>query len=397
MKNVGVVWKKEMLDAVRDPRTLFLMIVFPLILNPLLMFGMGYMAKSQEQEIKTTTAVIAVQHGALAPGLLRLLAAKPHVQVIETDSITAWIRSKRAAAGLAIPPDAPASLAAGRSVKLDVYSDDTRELSRHARGLVEEAVNAYDSATTAQMLRQRGMPSDLAKLVHTQRHDAAPPARKSGYILALILPYFLALAVANGATSTAIDTTTGEKDRSTLETILVSSSNRMGIMIGKLLAVVTTGFVAVISSAVSMALMFLGGGFLFMSSGSKDLSFTVSPGAILAVVALALPVAVLLSAVLMALGCFAKSAREGQTQAVWVQMAVIFGALGTMFQQTEPKLTSFLVPVLGSALAQREILLGEAQASHIALAVLSSVVLAAVAIVVAVRLFGNEKVMFRAK
>jgi sodium transport system permease protein len=355
------------------------------------------MSRGQEQEIKRTALTVAVQNGKALPELADSLASVPLAQVVASTDPVADVRAKRADVAVAIPADAPQSLQAGRQLAVQLYSDDTREVSRHARGLAEQVLNHFGQLATARALAERGLTVDLARLVKVEKHDVAPPARKSGYLLALFLPYFLAISVVSGAVTTAIDTTAGEKDRGTLETVLVSSAGRTDIVVGKLLAVVATALVSTVASAVGIGITFLFGGFLFSAADKAGTALTVSMPALLGVLAVALPMAILVSAVLMALGCFAKSAREGQMMSVWIQMLVIFGGLSSMLQQTEPKIRSFAVPILGTALAQREILLGDANSSHMAIAVISSVVLAALSIAVAVRLFGNEKVMFRAK
>jgi sodium transport system permease protein len=396
VKNVGVVWIKEMTDALRDQRTVFFMVAFPLVLYPALMGGSAMMARKQDQAVERTALTIAVQNPKALPDISDSLAALPRAQVVATTDPEGDVRARRADAAVVIPADATQALAAGRQVRFRLYADETREVSRHARRLSEQIAQRFGQRATARALAERGMPVDLARLISLDLKDAAPPAKKSGYMLALFLPYFLAIAVVSGAVTTAIDTTAGEKDRGTLETILVSSAGRTDILVGKLLAVLTTAIASTVSSMVGIAITFAMG-LLAFSSSLKSGGLNISVPALLGVLAVALPMAVLISALLVALGCFAKSAREGQMTAVWLQMLVIFGGLSSMMQQADPTPRSFAIPILGTALAQREILLGDATAAHIATAVVSSMVLAVLAIVVAVRLFGNEKVMFRAK
>ncbi|MBI5836171.1 MAG: ABC transporter permease [Candidatus Eisenbacteria bacterium] len=396
MKNVGLVWVKEMRDALRDQRTLFFMIVFPLVLYPALMGGMAMMAEKEDKAVRNTALTLAVQNMKALPELSDSLAALPKARLVETTDPQADVRTRRADAAVVVPADAAAALAEGRQVKLTLYADETREISRHARGLAEQLARRFGQRATARALTARGVSADLARIVELEKRDAAPPAKKSGYMLALFLPYFLAIAVVSGAVTTAIDTTAGEKDRGTLETILVSSAGRTDIVVGKLLAVVTVALTSTLASCVGIGVTFAMG-MLSFGRGEANGAINVSVPALLGVLLVALPMAVLISALLVALGCFAKSAREGQMTSVWLQMLVIFGGLSSMVQQTDPTPRSFAIPILGTALAQREILLGEAKSAHLAIAVVSSVVLAALAIAVAVRLFSNEKVMFRAK
>jgi sodium transport system permease protein len=392
MKNIGVVYRKEMKDALRDPRTILLMIIFPLLINPLIFFGIGKMAASEEKQINSTHFVIAVQGLSELPALADSLRANPNITLVDATDPKADVLSKRAAAALIIPAGSGAKLEAGQQLEAKIEFDSGREIGRHARDVAEKIIEGFSRKAGEQGMLARGVPTDLVHLVKVKKEDQASAARQAGRLLGVFLPYMLTIGIANGVTSTAIDVTSGEKDRGTLETVLVSSKDRTDILVGKLLAVVTTGFVAVTSSALSLALVMTYGNALGGTGG-----FTISPGAIVGVVLLSVPLAVLFSAVLMALGCFAKSAKEGQTQAVYVQMLLIFSGISTLVKQTEPTDSTFRIPVLGTSMAQRELLLGEFHPQHILSAVLCSSLLAVVAIFVAIRLFGNEQVMFRSK
>ncbi|HYQ95942.1 MAG TPA: hypothetical protein VER38_02935, partial [Candidatus Eisenbacteria bacterium] len=108
-----------------------------------------------------------------------------------------------------------------------------------------------------------------------------------------------------------------------------------------------------------------------------------------------LPTAIFLSAALVALGCFARSMREGQTYSTYVYMASVFLGLGSFRQLGTPPLQRFAIPILNTALLQREILTGTVVPVHAAVALGTSAAMAAIMFVIATRLFSNESVLFR--
>jgi ABC-type Na+ efflux pump permease subunit len=107
-----------------------------------------------------------------------------------------------------------------------------------------------------------------------------------------------------------------------------------------------------------------------------------------------IPAAVFISATLIAIGCFARGMREGQTYASYFYMATIFLGLGS-FGQQNPAQSRFFIPVLNTALLQREILTDTVNMMHALTAIGTSCALAAIMLVIAVRLFSNESVLFR--
>src|SRR6185503_20707878 len=127
---------------------------------------------------------------------------------------------------------------------------------------------------------------------------------------------------------------------------------------------------------------------------SQSVQLTIRPMQMLFMLVTVLPTAVFLSATLVAIGCFARSMREGQTYATYVYMAAVFLGLGSFGEQTPP-LKNFMIPILNTALLQREILTGTVQAAHATAAIGVTVGAAIIMLAMAVRLFSNEGVLFR--
>jgi sodium transport system permease protein len=200
--------------------------------------------------------------------------------------------------------------------------------------------------------------------------------------------------VAAGSMHTAVDATTGEKERSTLETLLATSATRAELVLGKCFAVIAAALTGAISGIAGLWVAFTVVANAFPTMEARSLQFSISPDKLLWIFLTLLPAAVFLSAVLVAIGCFARSMREGQTYANYVYMAAVFLGLGS-FGQQDPPTSRFFIPILNTALLQREILTDSVQMVHAATAIGVSSLAAAVMLVAAVRLFSNETVLFR--
>jgi sodium transport system permease protein len=205
----------------------------------------------------------------------------------------------------------------------------------------------------------------------------------------------LVVLISIGAFHTGIDSTAGEKERNTLETILVSSASRTELVLGKFLATFVASVVTAVMGMLGLAGTFASNLSILTVDESSPIAF--APSSALVLFATMIPVAGLVSALLLLLGCFAKSTREGQTYASYLQMVLIVLALVSTIKTTDVSTATYLVPVMNVTLLQKEMLLGTLDASHVLLSVVSTLVMAGVTLFLALKLFENEKVLFRTK
>jgi sodium transport system permease protein len=207
-----------------------------------------------------------------------------------------------------------------------------------------------------------------------------------------------------------MDLTAGEKERGTMETILCSPVARTDLVLGKFLMVLTASLGTVVMSLASMGLTFLVGGLLFAGSvaGNAAVAATAK-GAVahagvlptidlvgtVTVLAMVLPVAVLFSAVLMAVSLFAKSTKEAQSYVSPLIMVVILPAMMGMLPGVELNARLALVPILNLALVSKELVSGVFHWDYLALIFGSTCLYAGLALAFCVRLFDRETVLFR--
>jgi sodium transport system permease protein len=257
---------------------------------------------------------------------------------------------------------------------------------------VEAGLVRYRQALLAAELVRLGGNERLLDSPQSERVNVATAQDMGAYILGTLVPYLLVLLIASAASHIAIDTTAGEKERSTLETILVSAASRRELLLGKFLATFLTAVAAGVMGLLGLVLTLLAPMSAQAFSG-HDIALPLwSVGVLLLMI---LPVALLMSSILLAFGCFARSAREGQTFATYFVMCVAVLAVMAVVTEVEPRKQLLLMPIVGTTQVQRQILSGSAEASDIALAILSTFVVGGISLGLAIRLFANERVMFR--
>jgi sodium transport system permease protein len=389
------VYRKELTDTLRDGRTIFAIFVFPFLLYPALLMLMSYIQQKNDDEAKAFAVEVGIVGAAQLPVAAEKIGAVEGVTVVKLDKEPATYDDAAVQALLVIPPDLAGLIARGDSVKVELRYKDADNKSSETAKRLKPALDEIRQAVTLEWARSRGATAEAPPALTVERKDVSSKKEVGRYIAALMIPYLLIFMVAAGAMQTAVDATTGEKERSTLETILASAATRGELVLGKVMAVLTASLTGAVTGILGLWISFgiLANHVAAMQNQSLELS--IGPAKLVLLFLTLLPAAIFLSAILVAIGCFARSMREGQTYATYVYMASVFLGISSFAQSESVPMRQFFIPVLNTALLQREILTDTVQASHAFAAIGSSSLLAAIMILVAIRLFSNEQVLFR--
>ncbi len=388
------VFRKELLDTLRDGRSIFAIFVFPFLLYPAMLFFMSWLQTKDDEEAKLLQVRVGVVGEAALPFVIDSLAAIPGVTPVRLPATPERMEDAGVHAVLVIPADAHEALARGDSVRVELLYKDAENVSSQAAWRVAPVLGAVRQALTVSWAQSHGARTQGPPAFVVEQKDISSKTDKGRFFAALLIPYLLIFMVAAGSMHTAIDATTGEKERSTLETLLATSATRGELVLGKGLAVITAALTGAITGITGLWVTFSVVARAFPAMEARALEFSIGPDKLIWIFLTLLPAAVFLSASLVAIGCFARSMREGQTYAGYVYMAAVFLGLGSFGQQAPP-LSRFFIPILNTALLQREILTDSVQAVHAVVAVGVTAAAAGVMMVIAVRLFSNESVLFR--
>jgi sodium transport system permease protein len=389
------ICRKELRDALRDGRTIIAVFVVPLVLYPGLMLFMGWIEAQNTKEEKALRVTVGVVGEAQLPTLRERLKSLEGVSTVPLESTPASMEAAKVDAVLVLPPAIEQSITRGDSVKVELLYKDADHKSSAAADRTEPILDDVRQALTMMWARSHGATADSPPAISAERRDISSKEETGRYIAAFIIPYILVFMVAAGAMQIAIDVTAGEKERSTLETLLATSTSRGELVVGKCMAVIATALLAGFIGIFGLWFNFSVLANLMPALSSQSVQFSIRPEQALLILLTMLPTAIFLSSTLVALGCFARSMREGQTYSTYVYMATVFLGLGSFRQTGTPPLQRFTIPILNTALLHREILTDTVVPLHAAVAVGTSAVMAAIMLVIATRLFSNESVLFR--
>jgi sodium transport system permease protein len=398
LRNVGIVYKKELTEALRDRRTLISSILVPLLLFPILTVVIGDAAAEFYGEAIREPSRIMVLGGTDSPAVIEGLRKVKNLQVVPTSrDYVDLISNKKIRAAIDLPPGFQASAERGEhpAVKIYIFSGDLKSSFGATR--IEKFFTEYRDAAVRRRLTAEKLPEYLMKSFDIKQENVVSPEKVAAESYGGFIPYIVILMCMTGAMYPAMDLTAGEKERGTMETILSSPIKRTDLALGKFFLVVTaslvTAFLSVVSMGTSVALLSR-----FVGNGIEGESIPILPihlKTVIAVFVVALPVAVLFSAVLLAISLFARSHKEAQSYLTPLTFVVIVPALAAVLPGIEltPKLA--IVPILNASLLCKELVSGTYHWSYIALIFLSTSVYAGAALFLAVKMFQRESVLFR--
>jgi len=389
------VCRKELRDALRDSRTIIAVFVVPLVLYPGIMLLMGWIESQNKKDEGAMQVRVGLVGEAQLPGLVPALKSMEGVTTVSLDRVPPNLESAGVDAVLSIPSGIAQSIPRGDSVKVELLYKDADHKSSAAEKKLRPALDEVRRELTVLWARSHGAPVAQAPAVAVETRDVSSKAEEGRFMAAFIIPYILVFMVAAGTMHLAIDATTGEKERSTLETLLATPTPRRDLVLGKVLAVIATALAAGLVGIFGLWFNFTVLAGLMPALSSQSVQLTIRPDQAFFILLTILPTAIFLSAALVALGCFARSMREGQTYATYVYMAAVVLGLISFRQLGAPPMERFMIPILNTALLQREILTDTVVPMHAAVALGTSAVVAAIMFVIATRLFSNESVLFR--
>jgi sodium transport system permease protein len=394
---IAVVYRKELTEWLRDRRTLISSVLVPLLAFPVLMTGMTALATVMIGAAEKEVPKVMILGGEDSPQLLDRLHKLDKLEIIPyAANWRQQIDSKEIRAAVEIPKGFQADLAEGTVPTVNIYYYQGELKSSFGADHVQKAIEEYRDDVIKDRLAAKNLPVSILKPFDVKQENVEPPEKVGGASFGGFIGYAVILLCLTGAMYPAIDLTAGEKERGTIETVLSSPISRLDLVLGKFLLVFSASLVTAILSVTSMGTSFAILAHTHLGSG-KEQSMNLNLGltSVMAVFFMALPLAVLFSAVLMTIALFAKTYKEAQSYLTPLTFLVIIPAIASIMPGVEltPKLA--LIPVLNTSLVCKEIITGTYHWNSIILIFSSTCVYAAAALFLAVKMFQRESVLFR--
>jgi sodium transport system permease protein len=405
LRMVRRVASKDILSTLRDTRAIVSNLLIPLILLPVVMLGLPFLLGGlfmREATTVTPLGALGLEHA--PPELIALIEAQA-ATLEPVEDPEAAVRDDRYPAAIVIPEGLTEALAAGETVGVPVYRKVGNMRSELNAGKLESAVAGYRQQLVSERLERAGIDPQVLEPLRVVALDASTEAERTSGQLSWLIPFFIAIWTLTGGQMAAIDATAGEKERGTLEVLLVAPVRRIEVVIGKFLATVLFGLWAAVMAILGFVLgglilrrLFLPG----LDAQSAQMvevmggQLVVTPLMVLLLIVSAVLLAALISAVLIGVAMFARSFKEAQTYVAPLSFLLILPAIGLQFRDLlGVGDTLYWIPMLNAMVLMDDVVKGAATGTGILITWLSLSVAIALLLAFAYRNFKQEGVLFR--
>jgi sodium transport system permease protein len=422
--NLLVIFRREVRDQIRDRRTLFMIFVLPILLYPILGIGVIQFASALEQKPRLVVVVggeslppspplLNPTRDGLNPALFDSPAEAERLLVRLESRSGPWgnparceqaVRRGLAAAVMIIPADLLDQLQRDSDVQIPIKYSSVDEPSQITYLRLREALDRWKKSIVDRRLQRDRKSQGYTEPIQVKAEDVATLREQGGSVWSRLFPFLLVMMSLTGAFYPAVDLCAGEKERGTMETLLISPASRTEIVLGKFLTVMLASVMTALLNLVSMGLtgvqMAHHVGSLAASASRRPLAAVIAPPTLQAafwMAVLLIPLAAFFSAVCLSLAVLARSMKEGQYYMTPLYLVCLPLIFLTLMPGIELNLFYSLVPITGAALLLRALIMGNYDLAwrFFLPVLLPLLVYAAVALRWAVDQFQRESVLFR--
>jgi sodium transport system permease protein len=395
VKGALKVFVKEVRDFSRDKRVRNSAIRGPMITIILSLFLFGFLITTVSKPSSQKISFVEGPGGELLAKKFK--AAGVQVETVASVDVgQSKIKSGEARVVLAVPPDLETQLLANKPVTFQEYFDPGAESSGVAKTWVDKQIADMNAAAVKAQFTAAKLNPDLSEPLKLVTHEVTQGKGGVNQLLLGMLPYLIIMWAFYGGLGAAAELVAGEKEKFTLETLLITPIARREIALGKLGALALLCLGSPISALVGLVLAWAAHLQVMKPLFEKGLG--VTPLAIGEILLVLVPTVILFASLLTAVSARSRNVRECQTSLTLVSVLVITPALFSQFigyTEFARAIWISMIPVLNSATAVRQALSGEFHPLNLAITVVVNLTLGLAAMAYTVALFKREDVLLR--
>ncbi len=398
MKKIKIIFLKELKDMFRDRRTMFFMIVFPAVIMPLMMTAVPKLFADAEKKEKTKILNVEMIGAEYASDLYQFLQSQEDLSV-SVESDTTGMNEKLSDGTvdiiLFVSETFDSDIVRMNPTEMFVYYDSQDDMNITERR-IRKLLNIFSETVIDKRFVAMDIEKDVLSPLNVSYHNFASTREIVGKMIGGFLPYLFVLFCFMGAMYPAVDLGAGEKERGTLETLLISPASRTQILLGKFGVVTLSGLASPIFGFLGIFVAITRMADSTAAPKIMEIAYSIlQPETIILVLTLIIPVAVFFSALLLSLSIYAKTFKEAQSIIGPLNIVFIVPVLIGLVPGIKLDYITAMVPILNISLATKEVIAGTVNYWLLAEVYVVMFALAAASLAFALRWFKNENVIFR--
>lgn len=389
---ISAIFRKEIKEVLRDKRMLYLIILLPFFLYPVLFTLIGKVGQSQQEKLTTQTINLVLSPELEGTAIHDALAQSAELNISFSNFDESTIDTMSNGIGIKMETAFDQTMQANGTAQIQLMADQSKDLLKFRSRQINKVLQGVNQNLLKARIDDAGLNPEFAKPLAISQIDLASDEKQAGKALASFLPMIILLFIFVGCIYIAIDITAGEKERKTLQTIFTAPIKVSEIIAGKFAAVFMVGIVSAFMNILSlMVAMMIQVKFMGGEVGSFALS--IDPIGWFWLCLIVFLITVFLAALTLAVVLLANSYKEAQSYVSPLMMMIIIPAVMSQMPGMELNSSTALIPMLNISLAIGAILKGGFSTTLVATVAGMALLYAVVALFFASQTFSNENVV----
>ena len=389
---IGAIFRKEIKEVLRDKRMLYLIILLPFFLYPVLFTLIGKVGQSQQEKLTTEKINVLLSPELEGTAIYDALAQSGELNLSFGEVNKEKLDTLSNAIGIKVETNVSQALSVDGTVPVEIMTDQSKDLLKFRSRQLKSVLDGVNQVLLQKRLEAAELNPEFVKPLAIQQVDIASEEEQAGKILASFLPMIILLFVFVGCVYIAIDITAGEKERKTLQTIFTAPIKISEIIAGKFAAVFSVGIISAFMNILSLIVaMMIQVSLMGAEVGAFSLSIDAQGWFWLCLIIFL--TTVFLAALTLAVVLLANSYKEAQSYVSPLMMIIIIPAVMSQMPGMELNSTTALIPMLNISLAIGAVLKGGFSTGFVALVAGMALIYAVLALFFASQTFGNENVV----
>ncbi|MEO0723427.1 MAG: ABC transporter permease [Bacteroidota bacterium] len=388
---ISTIFGKEIKEVLRDKRMLYLIILLPFFLYPVLFTLIGGVGASQQEKLLNQEITVWVSPAAEGTAIPALLGQDSSLKVAYKEFAEGDLDSLKRTIGIWVPTDYQQKIAAGEAATVKIYADQSQDVLNMRERMLSAQLQALNQQLLQQRLAERDLAAQFATPLQLESVDLSPE-ESGNRMMTAFLPMMILLFIFIGCIYIAIDITAGEKERRTLQTLFTTPASTQEIVAGKFLAVASVGIVSATMNILSLILATQIQAYL-LGEADAGMSLSLAPVAWGWMLVLVLLTTLFIGALSLAIVLLANSYKEAQSYVSPLMMVVLIPSMMAAMPGVELNLQTALIPVFNVALAIVSIMKGTLDTGMLSIVAGASLVYGVLALYLASLTFSNENVI----
>jgi len=384
-----IIFRKELKNVFKDPRTIFAVLILPMLIMPVIFLVMNAVSQSQAKTYENAVYSLKVTN---LPDerFLKILEGMISFEIVD-ELNEETVKDFENSIVVEFPPNSAERIENGERIDALVFYNSTSRGSAYGAQMVQNALASYSSFLLSEKLLEHGLTIEDLNPVNVEKMDVAPEESQGTEMLATLIPYFLLIYIFAGAMNIGLDTTAGEKERGSMPVLLVNQVSRSSIATGKILYVMTIAILNSIFTFIGLIIAFKLGGPAF---GAENLNLSsLSASTLVGLFITLLTMSGVAAALIVLLGSIARNVKEGSGYVMPIYIMAIVLGIATMQMESPDNPLLYLIPLVNSIFVMKDIITVNFVIARFLLMLISNLAYVSIFIYFLTRVFNSERIM----